>query len=111
MLAEFLAGCEVLLGRVRGGVLGGLDDAGRLRFMQKFEAGRNRLVGVDHGVVDVVRRSGLAEVLSARSSAGVLVEALRISPREARRRVDAADALVAAVHDRAAVPAEASGVG
>ena len=78
---------------VEDGGLDAYDNSGLIGFMQSFERLRNRLPLIDHRVIIDAQRRNLADALTQRSLNRVLVQSLRLSPAEASRRVQAADAV------------------
>ena len=89
-LDAWLVAQEHLVEVVEDGGLDLFDDLGLVKFMPRFERGRNRSALVDHRVVREVEARRLPETLTQPSVAGVLSWGLRISRGEAARRVRAA---------------------
>jgi hypothetical protein len=92
-LTALSASLDDLIAVVDAGGLSGLDDLELVRFLQGFEAVRNRMPVVDHRALREAEVRNLAESLCQGRLSRVLTQALRISPAEARRRVKAAEQL------------------
>ena len=61
-----------------------------LSLLRDLETEKRRLASVDHAVIAEVEQRGLAAGLACRGTADLLVQALRVEPREAKARVRAA---------------------
>jgi len=77
---------------VGNGELSQLSDADVLAELRELEALRRRLAVADHALIGELDRRGLAGRLVTGSTAALLQGLLRLSPGEARGRVDAAHA-------------------
>ena len=75
---------------VTGGSVAGLSDSDLLAEVRGLETARRRLAAVEHRLLLEVEQRGLAGRLALRSTSGWLQGLLRLSPHEAKRRVDAA---------------------
>ncbi|GAA2112481.1 hypothetical protein GCM10009841_36190 [Microlunatus panaciterrae] len=93
LLPDLTAALDTLIVTVESGALDALADDDLLAFTQQFERLRNLHARVDHRIVVACDRSELAVRHLRRTTQGLLTEVLRISPVEARRRVQAAHAL------------------
>lgn len=92
-MADFLASLQSLIGWAESGGLMSLDTPTLLASMQEFERARNLMSLVDHAALRAAEATGLAAHLGHQRVTTVLVQALRISPEEALRRVRAAEAV------------------
>ncbi len=82
-LDRFRVGLDDLVKIVDDGWLGGVDDAGRVDFLQSFERVRNRWALGDNRVIADATARDLPGSLTQSSMSQVLVGALRLSPGEA----------------------------
>jgi len=76
---------------VEAGGLDGLDGAGLVDFLQRFERVRNRMSLVDHRTVRAAEASRLPETVGQPNLTATLTWLLRLSRGEAARRVRAAE--------------------
>jgi Domain of unknown function (DUF222)/HNH endonuclease len=82
-----------LVSAVDEGGLEHFDDEELVEFLQDFERVRNRLPLVDHRALRDAADRKLAEALCQGRLSRVLIQALRLNPGEANRRVRAAEEL------------------
>jgi hypothetical protein len=101
-LDSFRDGLDRLLAALDSWGLDDLSPLDLIDWMRQFECVRNRLALVDHRWLATAERIGLAAKLTHTNLKSVLVQALRLSPAEASRRVRAA----AAVGDRMSMVGE-----
>ncbi len=73
------------------GILGTLTDADVLAELREFETLRRRLAVIDHALIAEAGRRALAGRLVVSSTSALLQAMLRLAPREADRRVAAAE--------------------
>jgi hypothetical protein len=91
-LAELDAAVHGYLASVTTGAIGLVSDADVLTELRELEALRRRLAVADHALIGELDRRGLAGRLVMGSTAAVLQGLVRISPAEAKDRVNAAQA-------------------
>src|SRR4051794_8925037 len=87
---------------VDDGALNDLDTHGTISLLQELETIRNMMPVLDRAAIEYGIEQGVAHALCQRSMVQVLVNALRLSPAEAGRRVRAAEHLA----DRLSVTGE-----
>jgi hypothetical protein len=86
------AAVDSFLTEAADGALGRASDADLLAEVRELEALRRRLATADHALVTELDRRGLAGVLAMPSTSALLQGLLRLSPHEAKRRVETARA-------------------
>ena len=91
-LAAFTTALHGYLASVVSGVLGRVSDADVVAELRELEVLRRKLAVIDHALIGELDRRGVAGRLVMGSTAAVLQGLLRLSPGEARDRVDAARA-------------------
>jgi hypothetical protein len=89
-LTEAANGLSFYLGDVSAGVLSSLSDGDLLAELRECEALRRRWLMVDAALVAELERRSFAGRLAMPSTSTLLQGVLRLSPTEARQRVDAA---------------------
>lgn len=89
-LIEAAKGLSSYLDEITAGVLSSLPDVDLLAELRDCEALRRRWSMVDAGLVAELERRSLAGRLATPSTSALLQGVLRLSPTEARQRVDAA---------------------
>jgi len=83
------AAVDSFLAEVAAGAVTRLSDADVLAEVRGLEVLRRRLSVADHALVAELDRRGLAATLAMKTTSGLLQGMLRLSPHEAKRRVDA----------------------
>ena len=83
------AAVDSFLAEVAAGAVTRLSDADVLAEVRGLELLRRRLSVADHALVAELDRRGLAATLAMKTTSGLLQGMLRLSPHEAKRRVDA----------------------
>jgi hypothetical protein len=74
------------------GVIARCGDADLIAELRGLEVLRRRLAAADHVLVAALERRGIAGVVGPSSTSELLQDVLRLSPREAKARVRAAEA-------------------
>jgi hypothetical protein len=92
VVVPLAAAVDTFLAEVADGAVARLSDADLLAEVRELEVLRRRLATADHALVAELDRRGLAAIAAMPSTSALLQGLLRLSPREAKRRVDTARA-------------------